>query len=1501
MTNKPLKLTNRLSLKQQIITTFSIGILFFSVLSSIVISGISKQTLFEQFLQQNEKVTEAYARQSTLALLYQSSENAVDISTATLSFPDISYVAIYDTKHRLLYEAGQTARQDKPLLWPTENLHYNVTNDTLNISMPVITGLNGHEEESPFSSRLTKQEVIGFVYVVVSKKRLHAMISDILESNTLIALGLALVLLLFLSVITNRISQPLKHLAAIMHDAEQGETHKRAKLEGSSDLILMEQAFNTMMNELESREIDLMQARDVALDAARAKGEFAATVSHELRTPMNGVLGMLQLLQSSNLTNSDLEFVGVATSSAKALLVLIDDILDFSKIDLGKMKLHPEDFGIRELVADVVELLSIQSRPKNLMLNAIIDAEVQNEIRTDSGRLRQILINLLGNAIKFTEKGMVSIYVSQHTQDDKNKLIIKVEDTGVGISEDAQKRIFESFVQADASTTRNYGGTGLGLTISQQLIYLMGGELKVSSQFGEGTSFYFDLPLISFEPAQNSPSDNTVMLAHCHVLVVAKKPERSAKLVQTLISWGCTCDQVSTDIETANKLNLTMPDEHLFYDFAIIDLPGDTAFDDHLFSKTLEASGVRLIVLSDQEKLSVTLKTKINYLPEALDTVTLHRSMLSLLPSEDVIPNHKLLSKVAKHESPLMHLNSYHILVVEDNTANQIVAKCMLEKLGYSVEVAANGKEALAKLDTAAYDIILMDCYMPVMDGYTATLKIRKKEELNEHIPILAMTAHVNQEDRTRCITVGMDGHVTKPFDLDELEEKLSQWLSNSSRQVMGDPQQTDLTDLGGENLGEKNLEPIILASGNRNEKLFAIDTLKIQQMREKMGDYFVQMINAYLDETPRTLQKLQHAIAQNERQEIQDLAHSLKGSSLTIGAEPLAKLSKELEEFVNTGEQQIEYHLQLILKEYKEVEAALQDELFAGEKCAPPIAEQRQTILVVDDDRSCRFSLLGILERDDYNVTEATDGLEAVQKCQQAMPDLILMDAMMPDMDGFEACREILKLAETNQPIVLMITALHDEESIEKAFTAGATDFIPKPVNFMLLRKRVNRLLQSSKTEKQAHQLANYDSLTNIANRDVFLDRGRELIRRAYSMNSLLAMLYIDLDRFTQINETHGHEVGDLLLKTASQRIQGCIRSSDLVARVSGDGFAVMLDKISSPTDVAAVAEKIRETIARPFSFMNQKVFSHASIGISLYPRNGKNIGTMLKHADTALFRAKSKGGNCFQYYEYGMESEIIRKVELEIELNEALERNEFVLFYQPQLDLKLQNVRGVEALIRWQHPKRGLIPPVEFIPLAEECGLITKIGDWVLRTACEQQVAWINKGMPTLKMSVNVASEQLESGELFTKVTQTLSESKIAPDALSLEITENTLVNMSEATIEQMERIKNLGVTLEIDDFGTGYSSLSYLKRFPIETLKIDRTFIKDLPDDKDDKAIVAGIIALAHNLGRSIVAEGVETEEQKALLASLGCDCIQGYLLSRPLPSTEFEQWLSTTITA
>jgi len=424
---------------------------------------------------------------------------------------------------------------------------------------------------------------------------------------------------------------------------------------------------------------------------------------------------------------------------------------------------------------------------------------------------------------------------------------------------------------------------------------------------------------------------------------------------------------------------------------------------------------------------------------------------------------------------------------------------------------------------------------------------------------------------------------------------------------------------------------------------------------------------------------------------------------------------------------------------------------------------------------------------------------------------------------------------------------------------------------------------------------LAYHDILTNLPNRALFYDQLSSGIAQAKDKGKMSAVLFLDLDRFKLVNDTLGHAVGDKLLQAVSQRLRECIRSVDMVARLGGDEFTIILPQIKGEEDVIEICHKIKEILRPSFSLEGQDVYITTSIGISLYPGDGADPEILLKNADTALYRAKEKGRNNYQFYIPAMNAKAFHLLTMESKLRQGLEREEFILYYQPLIDLKTKGVVGMEALVRWQHSQMGLVSPLEFIPLAEECGLIIPLGEWVLRTACQQNKAWQEEGLPPLKVAVNLSARQFQQDNLVELVLKILEETGLDPQWLELEITENVAMLDIDFTIKVLMSLREKGVQIAIDDFGTGYSSLGYLKNFPISTLKIDQSFIGSLAEGNSDGAITTAMITLAHNLNLKVTAEGVETEEQLSFLQEQQCDSLQGYLFSKPLPPKLFEQLL------
>ena len=423
---------------------------------------------------------------------------------------------------------------------------------------------------------------------------------------------------------------------------------------------------------------------------------------------------------------------------------------------------------------------------------------------------------------------------------------------------------------------------------------------------------------------------------------------------------------------------------------------------------------------------------------------------------------------------------------------------------------------------------------------------------------------------------------------------------------------------------------------------------------------------------------------------------------------------------------------------------------------------------------------------------------------------------------------------------------------------------------------------------ETQLVQRALHDQLTGLPNRTLFMDRLEQAIERSARRGKFAAVLFLDLDRFKLVNDNLGHDNGDQLLVKVAERLRGCLRRVDTIARIGGDEFTVLLEDVGVSADAALVAERIIEAFRGSFRIENQEIFVGASIGIALGGRDqGTTAQGLLRNADIAMYRAKANGRACFEVFKASMRETVKGRLKMETELRRALDRGELRLHYQPQVDLRSARIVGLEALVRWEHPERGLVPPGSFIPMAEETGLILPIGRWVLETACRQASIWradTEIGLD-LVMAVNLSPRQFRHPRLVQDVGQVLAESGLDASGLEVEITEGTAMGDADATVKTLEHLKAIGIRLAIDDFGTGYSSLGYLKRFPIDVLKVDRSFVAGLPANRGDAAIVRAVVGLTRALGLKAVAEGVETTEQLAELRGLGCDQGQGYLFGRP----------------
>ena len=702
-----------------------------------------------------------------------------------------------------------------------------------------------------------------------------------------------------------------------------------------------------------------------------------------------------------------------------------------------------------------------------------------------------------------------------------------------------------------------------------------------------------------------------------------------------------------------------------------------------------------------------------------------------------------------------------------------------------------------------------------------------------------------------------------------------------------------------------------------------------------------------------------------------------------------------------------------------------------------PPVtmtefAEPPASVLIVDDDPVVQTLMRAALEDDGFAVIEADDGLDACQRCVENVPSLLIVDAMMPKMDGFALCRTLRERAETHHVPILMATSLEDRESIAQAYEAGATDFITKPINWPILVQRVHYMLRGARTVEALRQnqarlratqklereqgerlevalgnmsqglcmfgadarlivtnqrfralfqlpatdalsgrsmvellraspifqqqaeysedpvrsellelaarrtpgavttelpngriinvthepmpgdgyvdtftdvteqrlaevriahMAMHDPLTDLPNRLLFRQRMEAALHKV-GRGEHCAVLCLDLDQFKDVNDTLGHPVGDALLKAVTERLRHLVRQSDTFARLGGDEFAIVQSSADHPHASTALAERLLHEMGQPFDVAGHHMVIGTSIGIAVAPDDGADPDTLLRSADIALYQAKSDGRNRFCYFQPEMDALMQARRELEQDLRRAVTDNEFELFFQPLVNLEHKEISGFEALLRWRHPRHGYIEPCKFIGVAEETGLIIRIGEWVLHEACQQARSWA----APLKVAVNVSAVQFRNRQLVDVVRRSLQDSGIDPSRLELEITESVMIQGFDVALSMLHQLKALGVSISMDDFGTGYSSLSYLRSFPFDKIKIDQSFVKGLGKKADCEAIIRAVTGMCDSLGITATAEGVETEQQFRLLRAEKCTEIQGYFVAEPRPASEITGFIS-----
>ena len=1498
--------------------------------------------------------------------------------------------------------------------------------------------------------------------------------------------------------------------------------------------------------------VEVEEARDEAQQASEAKGQFLANMSHEIRSPLNGVIGMAELLSHTPLNDRQAHFCRTIQTSSKALLGVLNDVLDLSKIDAGSMQIETVEFDLLDLAEESVLLFAESASRHSIELVCSTNIDRHLRVRGDPIRLRQVLINLLSNAVKFTERGDVVLEVRDLIGDSQpGHFSFSVRDTGIGISKEEQSRIFDAFVQADGSTSRRYGGTGLGLAISNSIVALLGGSLQVVSEEGRGSTFSFTLPI--GVGAQTKPV-RSFAIRDAEVLVIDSHDASAQNVLQYLRNWQAR-PTLAQSIDSAKTHCAELAQRGGFAAIVVnYEYPGGpqerlhgmdsealpsaralTAHDAGSATPALDASLAQILAMSAQFAIPCLLYSSVGELADLGERVPAGTRLLAkpLRQSElfnavnDLVQgtSDKMNAQPERSNSMVAGLQ---VLLVEDNPVNQEVAREHLVDLGCVVTVCNHGGEAVAQFKRQRFDLVLMDCQMPIMDGYEATRHIRIFEQEQQatlaqaRTPIIALTANALKGDRDRCLVVGMDDFLPKPFRLVDLEQMLQRWNKRNEASAGAAP-----------NAAAPAAAPLI------DEKVWQ----QIQSLAARSPGFQTRVLGALTSEAAKLEAALLDPTSQSS--ELAFIAHRVKSSANSVGALQLGDLLGQLEAAARTGLHTVsassiqplatanlvastrtvlratmdELHRRtgLVLEPAEPQRGATASALPIGDtsttsnssidqpapaqRAAPAAGSEAATridsaaltvresanilaaehsdgvsargdvenawgevesargdvespraepdspigkhgnlivrVLVADDDIVSRSVVCSWLRDDGYEVTEVDDGIAAQTAFANARFDLVLLDVLMPGCDGFEACAAIRKLPRGRHVPILMLTGLDDTESIHRAYTIGATDFLIKPIAEEILRHRMRyihraqaalaqlresearlrraqdtarvsywewspatqrltigegalRLLPLDQTqnsfplsdilpfiaeadrgpfdqlaeggthppptsefrmtdrggnellmqqqieqlvdddtgevrwlatvqditerrrnEQRIYRISHFDAVTGLPNQNLLRKSVQALLKLADRRSTRLAYLVIDSGEQQMQASSLGHEYNERFLLELSSRLRTQLRESDLVAPlrepgsepgeedhraalVHGDRFAAVLNDAGSNDDVTRLCERLIGALSAPIELGDQALFPTINIGISIFPDDGRDYEILHQHALTALSQRSADTQSGWHWYQHERDAAARQRIALERDLRFAVERGEIRVFFQPRVDAASETPLGMEALARWQRNGEW-IPPVRFIPIAEQTGIICQLGEHVLDRSVAMLGSWLRRGLPPLRVSVNVSGQQFRESNLPVLCANALDRYKVPGDFLELELTEGILIDASDQVLQQLQALKALGIRLALDDFGTGFSSLAYLSRFPLDVLKIDRGFVDQISENRQNRVIVRSTLNLAHDLGLTVVAEGVETAQQRDWLAEQGCDELQGYLFSKPVPEEEFERWV------
>lgn len=874
------------------------------------------------------------------------------------------------------------------------------------------------------------------------------------------------------------------------------------------------------------------------------------------------------------------------------------------------------------------------------------------------------------------------------------------------------------------------------------------------------------------------------------------------------------------------------------------------------------------------------------------------------------------------------------VLIVDDTPANLGVLVEQLEEHHFQVVVAQDGEEGLQRARYVQPDIILLDVMMPGIDGFEVCRQL-KAEERTREIPVIFMTALTDTRNKVTGFDVGGADYVTKPFQIEEVVSRINTHLDLCSIQRQLAEQNSQLQE---EIQVRKQTEADLHRTLREQKRLLEhagvgiafLQGRQIIRCNQKMASLFGYDMDALgniplehlyaMEHTGEYLDNAAGQVLARDGEYTSDIRYQRRDGSRFWGGTILKAID---EEDISQGEILVVHDIEQ--RKRSEALRTGQGQLFEMMATGAPLGDVLNRLIhLVESQQDDTVPAFFLTEGEETLKLTAAPGLPQAFCCEykdrfpegepistaigpngvavsRRQPVWVADMAQTPEWEeycslaarhGLRSCWSIPVLPSQGE--VLGILAFFFREPYQR-------DQLDKHLVDMAARIAAIAI-ERHQAEEQIQFMAHHDALTGLPNRVLLEDRLNQGILLAQRYSQHVSVVFFDLDHFKIINDSLGHKYGDELLQVIAQRLKQCVRCSDTVVRLGGDEFVILLyDQPSPQHNAVPVLKKILDAIAQPIQIDGRELQVTCSMGLANYPGDGEDTHTLLRNADIAMYRAKELGRHNFQYYSQDMDSNAQDRLMFQEGLRHALEKNELLLHYQAQYDLRSERLIGMEVLLRWQHPELGMLMPDRFIQLAETTGLIVPIGDWVLQTACKQNRAWQESGLPRICVSVNLSARQFHEEDLPERVTRALEVSGLEARYLDLELTESMVMQNPQQAVETMNKLVDMGVKLSIDDFGTGYSNLSALKKFPVTRLKIDKSFVTDLPGDREDCSIAQAMISLGHSLKLKVIAEGVEDREQMDFLRAQQCDEIQGYYFSRPIPKGEFEQFLSTFIDA